>query len=167
MGQPFLLTPTYDSRQNPLFTSQSYNTPPASSLAAAGLSPSIGGMSLEQLKLQYERTQQMIQQQLLFSQMQNMLQQQQGPDRVGGVADGSGGTVRGVEADGGSVRGAGKGDTDGEGSQYLNGSDVMMGSQSPASSASRPIPTSSTDDSISPPPPNKKARVDTSSSTGQ
>ena len=84
MGQPFLLTPTYDRSTNPLLNSQG----PPSSLAGAGGGSGGGGgaggvvgqnsmRDLEQLKQQYERTTQIIQQQLLLSQMTSMMQQQQ------------------------------------------------------------------------------------------
>ncbi len=88
MGQPFLLTPTYDSRQNPLLNSQGYATPPPSSgltSATGGVGSGVGG-NLEQLKQHYERTQQLIQQQLLYTQMQ-MLHQQH--NKEGGGADNS------------------------------------------------------------------------------
>ena len=105
MGQPFLLTPTYDSRQNPLMNSQSFATPPPSS----GLGGSSGGISsgvssnLEhQLKQQYERTQQLIQQQLFYTQMQ-MLHQQQ--SKEGGGADGASTAVVGTAASMGGVGG--------------------------------------------------------------
>ena len=233
MGQPFLLTPTYDSRQNPLFSSQGGYTPPTTSLAA-GLSPSIGGIqNLEQLKLQYERTQQMIQQQLLYTQMQ-MLQQQQ--DKDGGQAEEEGGAVssiantssatststsvmphplrgleiahtstgtmphplrgmetahtsisavphplRGLEtahtstansSSGSGSRVGGGGGARGSGNlpQYINGSDVMIGSHS-SSSQSQLHPVGGTGrgrqseedgNSAEPPPDSKKARLDTS-----
>ena len=87
MGQPFLLTPSFDSRQNPLFNSQSYATPTPSSLATTtGLSPNISG-NLEQLKQQYERTQQLIQQRLFYTQMQ-MLQHHQNKEGGGGAVEG-------------------------------------------------------------------------------
>lgn len=166
MGQPFLLTPSYDSRQNPLFTSQSYSTPPTSSLPA-GLSPNIGGMNLEQLKLQYERTQQMIQQQLLYTQMQMMQQQQ---DKDGCVAEGgvavsstmASHSMRGMEAAGvGGVIGSSRVRT-GDGTQYINGSDVMIGSHSQSQHGMGVRSRSSGEEAI---PPDKKARLDTS--TGQ
>lgn len=179
MGQPFLLTPTYDSRQNSLFNSQGY-TPPTSGLPA-GLSPNIGGFqNLEQLKQQYEMTQQMIQQQLLYTKMQ-MLQQQQGKEGGGrgeeGVAGGGASVasttasansaahrVRGEEASsaGGVSRIVNRGSTTDEGSsQYLNGSDVMMGLQS-SQTQSRTLGRPHTHDEDVPPV--KKARLDTSDS---
>ncbi len=167
MGQPFLLTPTYDSRQNPLFNSsqQAGFTPPTSNLAA-GLSPSIGGLqNLEQLKQQYERTQQMIQQQLLYTQIQ-MMQHQQGKEgggAGGGAEEGGGGTattsstatttasgtvstsshhVRGVEVAQEAVDSVGGRlgvQSSGEGGaglpQYINGSDVMMSMPSQSQSS--------------------------------
>ncbi len=76
MGQPFLLTPSYDrggGSSNPLFSSQGF-TPPTT--LPAGATP--GPRDLEQLKLQYDRLQQqMLQQQLLLQQgLQHHLQQQ-------------------------------------------------------------------------------------------
>lgn len=162
MGQPFLLTPTYDSRQNPLFTSQSYSTPPTSSLPA-GLSPSIGGMNLEQLKLQYERTQQMIQQQLLYTQMQMMQQQQ---DKDGGVTASStvaSPSMRGMEAAG--VIGSSRVGRTGDGTQYINGSDVMIGSHSQSQLHGMGVRSRSSGEEGDAVPPDKKARLDTS--TGQ
>ena len=75
MGQPFLLTPNVDPRQNSFLTPQTY-TPPASSL-----SPNI--RDLEQLKQQYERVQQQLLQQQLFISQQ--LQQQHQDANKGGV----------------------------------------------------------------------------------
>lgn len=189
MGQPFLLTPTYDSRQNSLFaSSQSYSTPPTSSLTG-GLTPNIAGMNLEQLKLQYERTQQMIQQQLLYTQMQ-MLQQQQDKDAgvaEGGVAGSGASTgsvphsvVRGLEvAPSRAMLQEGRGDQEGEreeeegegeegGSnlpQYINGSDVMIGSRSQSQlhvMGARSRSSGGEDGDAAGLPPDKKARLDTS-----
>ena len=145
MGQPFLLTPTYDTRQNPLNTQGL--TPPTS--LPTGFSPNI--KDFEQLKQQYERTQQLIQQQLLLSQMIQQQQQHQqgsGSGRDGGVGGEEGGhhahqsTVAipttsehaklSVSVAGGPRHdvdsGLGSQDSEGE-NQYINGADVMMSSQ--------------------------------------
>lgn len=101
MGQPFLLTPSFESRQNALFNSQSYAMPTPSSLATtAGLSPNVSG-NLEQLKLQYDRTQQLIQQQLLYTQM-HMLHHGQNKEGSGGV---EGGAMTSSAGGGGGGRG--------------------------------------------------------------
>ena len=166
MGQPFLLTPTYDSRQNPLFNSQGY-TPPTSGLTAA-LGPNIGGIqNIEQLKQQYERTQQMIQQQLLYTQMQMLQQQQQSKEGSGGSA------VEAMTVSGTSVSST-TGDADSrlksQGSegrtlpQYINGSDVMISShaqqtQTPSHSMGRTRQVEKEDNS---PPADKKVRLDSS-----
>ena len=75
MGQPFLLTPNIDPRQNSYLTPQTF-TPPASSL-----SPNI--RDLEQLKQQYERVQQQLLQQQIFISQQ--LQQQHQETNKGGA----------------------------------------------------------------------------------
>ena len=103
MGQPFLLTPSYDlgratgtasaaaaaATTNPLLTSQSY-VPPTS---LAGISPG-QRPDLEQLKLQYDQLQQQLfQQQLLLQhhhQQQQQLQQQAGGSGGGGGGGGGG-----------------------------------------------------------------------------
>ena len=130
MGQPFLLTPSMDSRTNPLVSSQGY-TPPSSTLPS-GLSPNV--KDFEQLKAQYERAQQLIHQQLLLSQMQSMLQQQ--TTKGSSVTQPSGSTatpsvihtqpVGEVAQDMDS--GIGTHDATEDTNRYINGSDVMMGS---------------------------------------
>lgn len=147
MGQPFLLTPSYDSRQNPLFNSQSYATPPPSSLATAttGLSPNVSG-NLEQLKQQYERTQQLIQQQLFYAQMQMLHHQQskEGGSGEGGTTMATGGrgplvttmqppSIRGGLDPEHSEHRLGLSSSSASGivrslPQFINGSDVMMSS---------------------------------------
>ncbi len=119
MGQPFLLTPSVDGRQN---SAQGF-TPPTSGLTS-NMSPNV--KDFEQLKAQYERTQQLIHQQLLFSQMQSMFQQtsratptsatQTTPSSIqaGPTADIDSG-LRGQEL---------------EAKRYINGADVMMGGES-------------------------------------
>ena len=77
MGQPFLLTPNMDPRQNPMLSQQSFTPPPSS------LSPNV--RDLEQLKQQYERVQQQLLQQQLFISQQLQHQQQQTPAREGGA----------------------------------------------------------------------------------
>ena len=172
MGQPFLLTPTYDSRQNPLFSSQGY-TPPTSGLPP-GLSPGIGLQNLEQLKQQYEMTQQMIQQQLLYTKMQ-MLQQQQSKEGPGRSEEGGPGisslasTSTGVSAGsskeppGGLAGTSSTAPDDTSSSQYLNGSDVMMGLHSQGSQGQSSRAGGSrhphSEDIL---PPEKRARLDTS-----
>jgi hypothetical protein len=118
----------------------------------------------------------MIQQQLLYTQMQMMQQQQQ--DKDGGVAEGgvatssaaSGGTVashsmRGMEVAGmGGVLGDGSrgvGRTPGgDGTQYINGSDVMIGgSRSQSQLGTQSHSSGEEGDTV---PPDKKARLDTS-----
>ena len=173
MGQPFLLTPTYDRSSHPLLNTQG---PPSSLAGGGGVNPSM--KDLEQLKQQYERTTQLIQQQLLLSQMTSMMhhqhQQQTRQDqsqRDGGtIGDPEGTTVGGgtsqVDIEGGGGGGGGTqgvsgsnvssspapivvGDRDsGLGSQetdadvqaanqYINGSDVMIGSRSQSDSLLR------------------------------
>lgn len=180
MGQPFLLTPTYEPRQNPLFNSPSGYTPPTSGLAPSGLSTSITGLqSMEQLKQQYERTQQLIQQQLLYSQL---LQHQQ--SKEGGV---SGGRVsvttttttavstassvspllRGLDASHdpeGRLGSEGSSNNHLPHTQYINGSDVMIGSHTQQShNHSRTKPSK---DDITSGPPEKKTRLDCSPAPG-
>ena len=182
MGQPFLLTPTYDRSANPLANSQG---PPPSSLATgSSVNPNMM-KDLEQLKQQYERTTQLIQQQLLLSQMsmmhqhQHQSQQQQSQHQTGGEGEGAEGTggdggtsqvsIGGGEGSalaGGGVQVAGQGVTGGGGgttggqvvvgdrrdsglgsreseaevqaaNQYINGSDVMIGSRSQSDSLLR------------------------------
>ena len=140
MGHPFLLTPNYDARQNPLFAPTGL-TPPTT---LAGMSPSL--KDLEQLKQQYERTQQLIQQQLLISQM---MQHHQHRDLLGVNASGA---ATGVPATHAAVTegspsssstnqqqqvstvhdiDSGLGSHDGDDSQanrFINGSDIMIGS---------------------------------------
>ena len=82
MGQPFLLTPNVDPRQNPMLSQTTFTPPPSS------LSPNM--RDLEQLKHQYERVhQQLLQQQLFISQQLHHQQQQQqqvlGKEGGGGV----------------------------------------------------------------------------------
>ncbi len=107
MGQPFLLTPTYDRTQHPLMnTSQGGQgghgaPPPPSSLASAGINPSMM-KDLEQLKQQYERTTQLLQQQLLFSQMTSMMHQQHQQQNQQPRSDGGGGPEGPPGGDGGT-----------------------------------------------------------------
>ncbi len=127
MGQPFLLTPTYDRTQHPLMnTSQGGSSgghgapppppPPPASLSSASISPNMM-RDLEQLKQQYEKTTQLIQQQLLFSQMTSMIQQHQqqsqppqGDVDVGGAGGGPPEGPPGGDggAAGGQLEGTGK-----------------------------------------------------------
>ena len=190
MGQPFLLTPTYDRSVNPLMNSQ--GAPPTS--LASGVNPNVM-KDLEQLKQQYERTTQLIQQQLLLSQMTSMMTQQsqqqppqhhqadgggsegtgdggtsqtgggggggggggegqmegtnlasqvvstslpggtQGPSQVRGVAGGGDGSTTSTDRDSGlGSQGA---DAEVQANQFINGSDVMIGSRSRSDSLLR------------------------------
>ena len=121
MGQPFLLTPTYDRTQHPLLNnSQGHGAPPPpSSQVSGGMNPNMM-KDLEQLKQQYERTTQLIQQQLLFSQMTSMMHQQhqqqtQQPRSDGGTGGGGGpegtpggdGGVSQIGGGGGQLEGTG------------------------------------------------------------
>lgn len=103
MGQPFLLTPSYD-RQNSVYTSQVL---PASAFGA--ISP--GSRDLEQLKLQYEK----IQQQLLLSQALQSSRDIEATQASPSLGEG-GHVGRGEEPE------------PSQPSQFLN-SDVMMSSQ--------------------------------------
>ncbi|CAI8034828.1 hypothetical protein GBAR_LOCUS19572 [Geodia barretti] len=85
MGQPFLLTPNVDPRQNPLLSQTTFTPPPSSS----SLSPNV--RDLEQLKHQYERVQQQLLQQQLFISQQLHHQQQQ---ILGGKEGGGTGAAR-------------------------------------------------------------------------
>ena len=119
MGQPFLLTPSMDGRQNPL---QGF-TPPSANIAAAAASMSPNIKDFEQLKAQYERTQQMIHQQLLLSQM---LQQQSSRPPPAAVTQTSPSNIQhGTTGDIDS----GLGGQESEADRYINGSDVMMGGE--------------------------------------
>ena len=181
MGQPFLLTPTYDRSSHPLLNSQGA---PPSSLASGNVNPNMM-KDLEQLKQQYERTTQLIQQQLLLSQMSMMHQHQQQsqqqqqtahhPGEVhvegAGGSGGNGATTQvnisgggGAQGTGQGVTGAGGGGSDGgpptgpvvvddhdgrlrsqeseanvqaAANQFINGSDVMIGSRSQSDSLLR------------------------------
>ncbi len=131
MGQPFLLTPSIDGRQN---TTQTFASPAPPGLSASA-SPNV--KDFEQLKAQYERTQQMIHQQLLLSQMQSMLQQTtRAPPTTS------------VQATPSSIRPGPSGDMDSglggqesEADRYINGADVMMGGRSgQAGTSDEPLP---------------------------
>jgi len=125
LGQPFLLTPNVnDNRTNPL---QGFTPPPG---ALATVSPNI--KDLDQLKAQYERTQQLIHQQLLFSQIINQQQTSRPPATSVTQAGPSFGTTREMDS------GLGGQESDSEG--YINGTDVMMGSEERAESGDEPLP---------------------------
>lgn len=123
MGQPFLLTPSVDGRQG---TAQNFTPPaPVPPGLSATVSPNI--KDFEQLKAQYERTQQMIHQQLLFSQMQSMLQQSTRATPTSGTQA----TPTNVQAAGPSGdMDSGLGGQESEADKYINGADVMMGGRS-------------------------------------
>lgn len=118
--------------------------------------------------MQYERTQQMIQQQLLYTQMQIMQQQQDkdGGGTDGGVASSSATStmashsMRGIDAAGvgGVIGGSRVGRSDG--TQYINGSDVMIGSHSQSQLGVRS--QSSGEEGDASPREAKKVRLDTS-----
>ncbi len=116
MGQPFLLTPSIDGRQN--------TAPPPPALTASA-SPNV--KDFEQLKAQYERTQQMIHQQLLLSQMQSMLQQTTRPPPTSTSAQAP---PPSVQAGASGDMDSGLGGQESEADKYINGADVMMGGRS-------------------------------------
>ncbi len=142
MGQPFLLTPSVDGRQNSV---QSF-TPPTSGLAA-NMSPNV--KDFEQIKAQYERTQQLIHQQLLFSQMQSMLQHTSRATPTSGTQTTPLSIQSGPTAD---IDSGLRGGQESEAERYINGADVMMGGEGGRGGASEePLP--------------KRSRLDTSPSS--
>ena len=152
MGQPFLLTPTYDaSRQNPLFASGGSQpfTPPST---LAGISP--GPKDLEQLKLQYDRLQQqLIQQQLL---LQQGLQHQHQSGATGPQVPPTQPTPPHEDPQSSSQE---QSTASSQASRFINTSEVLMSSQS--GTATLPVQVTDSDSTTAP----KRPRLEASAET--
>ena len=124
MGQPFLLTPNVDPRQNPLLSQTTFTPPPLSS--SSSLSPNV--RDLEQLKHQYERVQQQLLQQQLFISQQLHHQQQQ---MLGGKEGGGGGAARKSTPTPPSKEGSTQHKETATGSQHKETSAIVGGGERP------------------------------------